>query len=197
MNNNGSGYADELARKAQAAQAQAHKTSRPNSVPPRPTTPPAPRSAHHESKSKKAPKLKANLMGIGIIILLGLLVVGGIFLGRLFFGAGQIDSSKYQAVFLTSGQVYFGRLATSSNGDFTRLSDVFYIQASENDPSSPLQESAASSSNNLELIKLGSEVHGPEDEMLINNDQILFIENLKSDGKVSNSIQQYYDQIGS
>ena len=39
--------------------------------------------------------------------------------------------------------------------------------------------------------KLGQEIHGPEDEMIISKDHVLFYENLKSDGKVSQSIEQY------
>ncbi len=42
-----------------------------------------------------------------------------------------------------------------------------------------------------QLIKLGEEVHGPEDAMIINRDQVLFYENLKPGGKVSQLIQNY------
>jgi len=41
------------------------------------------------------------------------------------------------------------------------------------------------------LIKLGSEIHGPDDEMIVSKDQILFFENLKKDSQVSASIDKY------
>ena len=50
---------------------------------------------------------------------------------------------------------------------------------------------AAQESTGMQLIKLGEEVHGPEDTMVINRDQMLFFENLKSDGKVTQLIRQH------
>lgn len=99
-----------------------------------------------------------------------------------------INSDKYQAVFLVGGQLYFGKLEVLG-GDYLRLSDVFYVQPSDSNTEEVEEEDDVSNakdtaSNNLRLVKLGSEVHGPEDEMIINRDQVLFIENLKSDSKV-------------
>ena len=46
-------------------------------------------------------------------------------------------------------------------------------------------------SPDVQLVKLGSEIHGPDDAMIINKDQLLFFENLKKDGKVTDSINKY------
>ena len=90
----------------------------------------------------------------------------------------QVDGSKYQAVFLSNGQVYFGKL----HGYYTGrpyLTDVYYIQ-------SPTTSSSGSSSTdtNQQLVKLGSEVHAPENEMILNKSSILFVENLTDKSKV-------------
>src|SRR6476469_9136386 len=37
-----------------------------------------------------------------------------------------VDDSKYQAVFLTNGQVYFGNV-TDINNNFVRLSNIYYL----------------------------------------------------------------------
>jgi hypothetical protein len=107
-------------------------------------------------------------------------------------GAKQtgIDSSKYQAVFFTNGQVYFGKL-TQFSGGYLRLTDVYYLQqqASEDDSTNP--QKAGSDQQSTTLIKLGDEIHGPEDEMIISEEQVLFYENLKKEGKVSQSIEQH------
>ena len=95
------------------------------------------------------------------------------------------------AVFFTNGQVYFGKLSIV-NGNYMKLSHVFYIQTP--DKTADIQSSANTASANLELIKLGNEVHGPEDAMVINKDQVLFFENIKNDGKVTDSITKYYTQ---
>jgi len=41
------------------------------------------------------------------------------------------------------------------------------------------------------LIKLGNEIHGPADSMIITKDHILFIEQLKDDSKVVRAIKEY------
>ncbi|OGN16246.1 MAG: hypothetical protein A3C88_02575 [Candidatus Yanofskybacteria bacterium RIFCSPHIGHO2_02_FULL_50_12] len=86
-----------------------------------------------------------------------------------------IDTSTYQAVFLTNDQIYFGYLK-DIGPDYLILSDVHYVKINE--------------SGNGQLVKLGQiEPHGPEDGMIINQDQVLFWENLKPDSQVVRSIR--------
>ena len=107
--------------------------------------------------------------------------------------AATIDTSKYQAVFFTNGQVYFGKLRSVNSG-YMKLTDIYYLQTQSNTKDSQNPQETNNQSSDVQLIKLGNEVHGPEDEMIISKDQILFFENLKSDGKVTDSIKQYQNQ---
>ncbi len=128
---------------------------------------------------------------IGAIVLAALLA--GWFLWSNSRGFGStIDTSKYQAVFFSNGQVYFGKL--QANGpDSLVLSKVYYLKSSAGDSNTnnPQGSSSSSESSNVELIKLGNEIHGPEDSMEISRDQVLFFENLKDDGQVSKLMKQY------
>ena len=101
----------------------------------------------------------------------------------------SVDKDGYQAVFLNNGQVYFGKLQ-SADSEYLKLSDVWYLRASETSSadSSKIQQSS-SDSTNATIIKLGNEIHGPKDAMLISKDQVLFYENLKDDGKVVKAIK--------
>src|SRR5690606_32801074 len=99
-----------------------------------------------------------------------------------------IDTSKYQAVFLTNGQVYFGKL-TDTSSEYLRLNDVYYLQTSNDDDKSDNPQNSTDTSNDIKLIKLGSEVHGPEDQMIIVKGQVLFFENIKADGDVGKLIK--------
>lgn len=86
-----------------------------------------------------------------------------------------IDHNAYQAIFLTNNQVYFGRLKNISS-DYLILSDVYYAKVNE--------------SGAGQLVKLGAiEPHKPKDEMTINQDQVLFWENLNDDSPVVNTIR--------
>jgi len=106
----------------------------------------------------------------------------------------QIDTSKYQAVFLnggaTSGSVayttYFGHV-TKLNGSYLILKDVYYLTtASSTDQSQ---------SANPQLTKLGcQQLHSPYDEMIVNRNQVAFWENLQDSGKVVQAIKQFKAQ---
>lgn len=100
-----------------------------------------------------------------------------------------VDSSKYQAVLLTNGEAYLGKL-TILNQQYLKLEDIFYLKPqteTENDEGT--QGTAADQS--VQLIKFGGEVQGPEDEMIIARDQVLYFQNLKPKGKASVAIEEY------
>jgi hypothetical protein len=144
------------------------------------------------------PKKRRSLKKFLIPAIIIIVIVAGGFIGWNAWSKSHatattgIDTSKYQAVFFTNGQVYFGKLQAFNN-DYMKLTDIFYLQTqstgSSTNSSNPQNTTADSSS--VQLIKLGSEVHGPEDEMIISKQQVLFYENLKSDGKVAQSIDKY------
>lgn len=93
-----------------------------------------------------------------------------------------------QSVFLTNGQVYFGYL-TDMDSQFLNLSDVFYLKTDEQ-----LQAGVDNSNRKISLIKLGGELHGPEDHMKISKDQILFYENMSDNSKINDAIAKFKAQ---
>lgn len=148
-----------------------------------------PRVATHTAKSSTSAKRKRPMWQwiIGLFILLA--IVGCFIWMNIQQAAGiVVDKSKYQAVFFTNGQVYFGKLS-SANKDYLKLTDIFYLQATGDESANP--QRAGKSSDGMQLIKLGDEIHGPEDEMIISREQVLFYENLKTDSKVSETIKSY------
>jgi hypothetical protein len=89
--------------------------------------------------------------------------------------AEVIDRNAYQAVFLTNGSTYFGKLQEQGDAWFL-LSDVFYLSASD---------------QSTQLIKRGTEPQGPKEPMMIPRDQILFIENMRDDSDITTLIKKY------
>lgn len=106
-----------------------------------------------------------------------------------------IDMSRYQAVYLTNDNVYFGKTHIQVNGDIF-LTDVFRVQTASKTGSSDNSSStnADSTSGEIRLIKPGKELHAPDDTMLIRRGSVLFIENLKTDGNVTQAILDYHKQ---
>ncbi len=89
------------------------------------------------------------------------------------------NSYSYTAVFLDNDQVYFGRVELESDLRLI-LTDVYYLKASA--------IANASDSAQLSLIKLGEELHGPKDRMVINREHVLFYEEMRNDGTIMDSI---------
>lgn len=106
-----------------------------------------------------------------------------------------VSSAEWQAVFLVNGQVYFGKVKALSKKTLT-LSDIYYLQVVTKPLQSTQTGSAAANpdqntSQELTLIKLGNEIHGPTDRMVINRDQIVLTEKLKNDSRVVQAIAKY------
>ena len=87
-----------------------------------------------------------------------------------------IGHERYQAVFLTNGQTYFGRYLDRL-GPYVKVEDAFYIQQQAKQEG---QQDAE-----LKLVRRGSELHQPDAEMLIPKDAVLFVEDLRADSQVA------------
>ncbi|MDO8566358.1 MAG: hypothetical protein Q7S04_04200 [Candidatus Moranbacteria bacterium] len=132
---------------------------------------------------------------VGKVIII-VVVVAIVAVGVLFLKKGKdttsvvVDSSKYQAVFLSNGQTYFGKVV-SPNEKYVSLTDVYYLvlkQPLQNQKNENTDQNQEQAKPEYSLIKLGKEMHGPT-SMSINKDQILFIENLADDSKVVTAIK--------
>ena len=135
-----------------------------------------------ESSSKK----RLLMGGVAIIALIVLLIAGMLVKRSFFSSEAAIDGGKFQALFLTNGQVYFGHLS-NIDGDYAKLTNIYYLQVQQQ--VQPADKNNSNSQPQVSLTKLGSELHGPEDSMHVARSQILFWENLKDDGKVVQAIK--------
>ncbi len=97
----------------------------------------------------------------------------------------QVDKDRIQAVFLTSKQVYFGKI-TEVTKDTVKLENIYYLRNGEFDKSGAIIGGA-----DVSLAKLGNELHGPDDVMYIERKNLEFWENLKDDSQVTKAIKEY------
>lgn len=151
-------------------------------------------------------KTKADSSGsarlIVTILIIVLIIVGGWYLLNRYTslnlpGPGSslsISGSNWQAVFLTNGQVYFGKIKKIDDSNLV-LTDIYYLQVISR-PIQGTQDGSSTQTNQqpqqeLSLFKLGNELHGPKDTMFINRDHVLLIEELKEDSRVVQAIDNY------
>jgi len=153
------------------------------------TTAPTSASASTPTSARGGSKGGNKMLPLIVVVAAIAVLAGGywFFRGR---GGGAV-SSDYQAVFLTNGRTYYGKVANSSSSEVV-LKDIYYMVATQNAPDAE----ATPGAQNVQytLVKLGEEMRGPMDEMRINREHILYIESLREDGKVVQAIQQYQTQ---
>lgn len=137
---------------------------------------------HHPRKSNGLMKMMTMTMVLSLALLI-LAILALVIFGRNTTDKELVKESQYQAVFLndSNDQVYFGKLRVI-NDSYYSLTDVYYVRVDQVQPESSEPQSS------FTLVKLGNELHGPEDEMFIPRDKVLFWENLKTDGKIAKGI---------
>jgi len=161
------------------------RQSQPAQTRPQQHAAPAPVPAKNSKKNK--PSLGSKLLVV-VLIVAALSVTAALAAGvwKSFDDTSTVNNNLYQAVFLDNGQVYFGKLS-NLDSEYIQLTDIYYLQVDQQvqpDQSDTPQQQ-------ISLAKLGNELHGPEDQMFINPDKIVFWENLKTDGQVTDAIVQY------
>lgn len=97
-----------------------------------------------------------------------------------------VPQNAWQAVFLNNNQVYFGRLVNVDR-DFVALTNIFYLRVA-----GQIQQGATTPGPTLNLVKLGGELHGPQDVMYIPKSQLMFWENMTTSSQVVAAINNYY-----
>ena len=120
---------------------------------------------------------------VAVVAILAWLVVGGA-AGKK--EAGYVNEDQLQAVFLNTGQVYFGNVK-ALNSEFVELTNIYYLQTSQTG-------SGQNAGSNVSLVKLGCELHQPDDKMIINRDQVTFWENLHDSGQVAKAVSTFEKQ---
>lgn len=148
-------------------------------------TPPS--NAKKRARGSKLSLMKWGTFSLGaisLVLLIAVILVIGFSQPRS--QGNYIYANKLQAVFLNTGQVYFGNIKTI-NPQYLVLTNIFYLQT--NSKGSATSTSTANS--NVSLVKLGCELHAPYDQMVINMNQVTFWENLQSTGQVAKAVAQY------
>lgn len=166
-----------------------------NSQPAAPIAPVSQSPINQSNNSKRSSLNGLSLATLGLLFSGAILVLAVIafaaFGGTNTTASKYVDEKKMQAVFLNGGQVYFGNIK-SANDKFMRVSNIYYLRV--NQTVQPDTNAATTNNDDISLVKLGCELHGPQDQMVINQSQVIFWENLKDDGQVAKAVAEYIKQ---
>jgi len=111
-----------------------------------------------------------------IIAIVVVLVILGVWAGSFLAGSKQAGASGYTAVFLTSGDVYFGKLSWFP---WPKLTKAWFLQRSVDQQNQP----------QLGLAPFSSVFWGPAGDVFLNPKQILFWAPIASDSSVAKAIE--------
>lgn len=142
-------------------------------------------------------------MGKILKIALGVLVLLGLSIGVFYF----IDSrgilnreegvSDTSAVFLTNGQVYFGKL-DNKFGPYLRLREAKVLQTLKSLEETPSTEEGGEKKTQQKItlrpLALESTTLGPTSTVEINRSHVLLIERIRSDSKLLEALNQQAQQ---
>jgi hypothetical protein len=136
---------------------------------------------------RDAPTGERGFSRVGVLaVAAGILVLVAVAVSLFIIGSSHKSlnfDTSYQAVLLSNGNVYFGKL--ENYGDrFPVLTDVFYIQSSVN-PDTKQTVNV--------LVKRGKELHAP-DRMYLNPSQIILVEPVGPNSKVMQLILEQMEQ---
>lgn len=164
-----------------------------NSVPAGSPEPSSGNSGGRRSKRRDKGELRRILTVIAVAAA-GILIAGVVVYAIAVSPKSEseyVDTDRLQAVFLNTGQVYFGHIK-SLNNDYFVVTGIYYLQATNNANSD--NASSGTTNSNITLVKLGCELHEPYDRMVINSDQVTFWENLQDGGQVAKAVKTFQEQ---
>jgi len=168
---------------------------------PQQTVSPAPTSVSSESNNHK--KRLSDIKGMRVVSIVLLFSVTVLVIALVLYlvfwrntsEKDYVAKDNMQAIFLNGGQVYFGKIL-GMNDKYIRVGGIFYLRV--NQTVQPKQEGGQQAApNDISLVKLGCELHRPDNEMLINRDQVIFWENLKKeDGEntIPGAVKKYNEK---
>jgi len=111
-----------------------------------------------------------------LVVAILLLIALGVFIGRMVSG-DKVATSKYSAVYLSSGDIYFGELSWFP---WPLIKNAWYIDAGVN-PQTQTQE--------VNLLPLSSVFWGSTGNIKLNPKEIIFTTKLRSDSQVVSIIE--------
>jgi hypothetical protein len=137
-------------------------------------------------KDKKGLVSKQNM--IPFIIVLAIVVIGALLAVYLVFFNNKNINKGYRAYFLDNNEVYFG-LEEKRDDGYIKIKDVYYLQVSQITTKDSKGQDVQQP--DFKIIKMGTEIHGPKNEMEIVKEHVLFIQELADTSKVLQVIEKY------
>ncbi len=115
-------------------------------------------------------------LGKILFFIVGIGILGGL---AQFMYERLGPGDEYQAVLLTTGDVYFAKVSDGL-GRYVTLRDVYYPK---------VDETSGAQTPDVQLVRLGSELHKPQGDVRVNREHVIMIQPLQGDSPVISTIE--------
>jgi len=126
---------------------------------------------YKKSKMKIIKKSKIILLVIIIVVVIVLAVWAGILIAGMQSGTSPDGSSPYSAVYLSTGDIYFGKLSWFPSPHMT---NVWFLERGQDQNGQP----------QIAVAPMKSVSWGPSDEVNFNSQDIVFFTRLKNSSQI-------------
>ena len=132
---------------------------------------------------------------LGVLVFMILVALDANYKFTATLQTGNKANGKWQAVFLTNDQVYFGHLSQYGM-NYWKLDDAHYIKVAKASVdaipdaknSKPNQDQQPQMENRATLMKVSQDVHQPEGTLYIPKEHILFWQDLQANSNVAQTL---------
>ncbi|RJP43609.1 hypothetical protein C4587_02940 [Candidatus Parcubacteria bacterium] len=115
-------------------------------------------------------------VGAVIVFLIVLVGLAAFLLSKIRSGSGEARRSPYVAVYMASGDIYFGKAAWFPR---FKLENVWYLQRGVN----------AQNQQELSVAPFSNVFWGPMNELYPNSEQVIFWTYLRSDSELAKALE--------
>jgi hypothetical protein len=134
-----------------------------------------------ERETRETPRSRKAFFKKALFVLLGISVVFILVAGIASWFKSKANTDDRQAVFMTTGSVYFGFVKERS-GNMLQINDAYYLTSVQSlYPKEPDKDK-------ISLIKMGSEVYKPQSDITVNMDQVISIQKISADSQINKAI---------
>ncbi len=94
--------------------------------------------------------------------------------------------SSYQAIFLSNGQLYFGKITEITN-EYIMMDSPHFLQLAQE----PGEQVEPEVQPEMKLISIKDEFHKPKDFVMIEKSSVIFIEELRDVSQIADAIENF------
>lgn len=150
----------------------------------RPITPPSRQDTTRQVRTPSIKRSRMKSLGLALVSILAVGLLGLIAWYTLRPSAQPLNANQYQVVYLTGGQMFFGKLQ-NTDGDYLYMKSPYTAQST----TASADDKTKAAEPTTTLLRVKDQLYGPDDTVAVKSSQVVFWQNLRDDSKVTQALK--------